>query len=166
LIRPLLGAGSHTHEYLPDARPEWGGVVCRVCGFRLPPSQVAAALAAGARFPERLDPAALIGHRVRLRRAYKGRPAVVETAILTSVEAGRNEGDLYCGFANDGTREGATFGAWGYITLRADGSGWTSLLDDLGPASAPAYDALHDNGWMVGHPGYDLLHGPAARRRS
>lgn len=31
---------AHDHEYLPDTRPEWGGVICRICGFRVPQSMV------------------------------------------------------------------------------------------------------------------------------
>lgn len=32
---------THEHEYRPDMRPEWGpGVVCRICGFRVPPNLV------------------------------------------------------------------------------------------------------------------------------
>jgi hypothetical protein len=31
---------AHQHEYVCDTRPEWGGVVCRICGFRVPQSMV------------------------------------------------------------------------------------------------------------------------------
>ena len=26
---------THSHEYIKDSRPGWGGVICRVCGLRV-----------------------------------------------------------------------------------------------------------------------------------
>ncbi len=31
---------AHAHEYVPDTRPGWAGVVCRVCGLHVPASMV------------------------------------------------------------------------------------------------------------------------------
>ncbi len=41
-VRVALSRGktklTHQHEYVADTRPQWDGVYCRICGFRVPAS--------------------------------------------------------------------------------------------------------------------------------